>query len=258
MIGCRGRDSPNGSLCLVTGCIKSRNWAIAIFHENSSHNCVQLVSNEGSGTPYCWEKMGNVIVKTGPRSILNISKGEEPNQCTFLRGYKITLRQDLWSLVSARSHHGKIFKGRADDKTSNQPRHGASSSQSLSAGCNSNPADSSMLRDVGQNEPDNMDQDMSDSKQNQLEEYSTPEVMVTEDLSTASPVWLMLVCQCALSQLPGDSCILPISMPSFYNWVGFIGYQETIKLKPLQDLMDEVAPTHDSEWSNLLPEVPYC
>ncbi|KAM6503995.1 hypothetical protein JOM56_000938 [Amanita muscaria] len=112
----RGRNTPNGSLYLVTGCIKSKNWANATFYKGPSPgNYAQLVANDVPSCPtmsnaqpaYRWRKLGKVSPRTGPIS----EETGELNQCEFLYGFKIMLRQDLLdelsSTVSVSSQEGQ-------------------------------------------------------------------------------------------------------------------------------------------------------
>ena len=173
--------------------IKSRNWGIAAFYECSTPpNYVELTFDKGLGntrTSYRWKPKRKVMPSTGPSSEdLVISEDDKPNLCLFLRGYKIMLRQDLWDRldntlsVSVHSRDGKSSKEWADSKTCNQLGHGTSSNRSRS--------DGSMRREGGhveQDQPGSMDQE-SDSSTN----CSVKEVILEEDLSTASPVRYML------------------------------------------------------------------
>ncbi|KIL65792.1 hypothetical protein M378DRAFT_461967 [Amanita muscaria Koide BX008] len=101
----RGRNTPNGSLYLVTGCIKSRNWANATFYQGPSPgNYAQLVANDVPSCPapsnaqpaYRWKKLGKISPRIGPIS----EDTGELNQCEFLYGFKIMLRQDLLDKLS--------------------------------------------------------------------------------------------------------------------------------------------------------------
>ena len=81
----RGRVVPNGSLCLITGCIKTKSWCIATFHGRpNDSNRLQFNADGQPRIPgYGWTP------KISPST-------EEPNQCVFLRGYKIILSQEGW------------------------------------------------------------------------------------------------------------------------------------------------------------------
>ena len=126
MNGNKHRDAPNGSLYLVTGCIKSGNWGIGTFYSGPTPgNYLQLIPNENpSGSSqgiqqgYRWKKKGRIIARIGPTSGESVAL----NQCNFLRGYKITLQQDAWdrlsSTVSVTSHGGQSHMPQSEDKTS--------------------------------------------------------------------------------------------------------------------------------------------
>ncbi len=86
----RGRVAPNGSLYLITGCIKTKSWSIATFHGRpDDSNCLQFDADGRPRRPrYGW------TAKISPNAHGAIT--EEPNQCVFLRGYKISLSQKNW------------------------------------------------------------------------------------------------------------------------------------------------------------------
>ncbi|KAF8695227.1 hypothetical protein AX14_001856, partial [Amanita brunnescens Koide BX004] len=90
-----GLDVSNGSLYFVTECIKSAHWGIAVFYANPiPDDHLRFIVKEGSCR---WEKRGKVESRIGPnpKDIIPFDD-EEPNQCVFLRGYKIMLRSDVW------------------------------------------------------------------------------------------------------------------------------------------------------------------
>jgi hypothetical protein len=91
----KGRDVTNGSLYFVTDCIKSVNWGIATFYASPAANdYLHLVFDERSCR---WEYLGKVEARDGPRSTDIVTPdGGEPNQCVFLRGYKIMLQPHVW------------------------------------------------------------------------------------------------------------------------------------------------------------------
>ncbi|KAF8730468.1 hypothetical protein AX14_005556, partial [Amanita brunnescens Koide BX004] len=90
-----GLDVSNGSLYFVTECIKSVHWGIAVFYADPiPDDYLRFIAKEGS---CLWEQRGKVESKIGPNSKDIIpSDDEEPNQCVFLRGYKVMLRSDIW------------------------------------------------------------------------------------------------------------------------------------------------------------------
>ncbi|KAF8335282.1 hypothetical protein F5887DRAFT_614491 [Amanita rubescens] len=110
MLGTMGREVPNGSLYFVTDCIKSVNWGIATFYAPSTaYDDLHLVFDE---TSCRWEFRGKVEAREGPRPMdVIVADGEEPNQCVFLRGYKIMLQQHiwdkLWNAVAVESQGGE-------------------------------------------------------------------------------------------------------------------------------------------------------
>jgi hypothetical protein len=90
-----GRDISNGSLYLVTECTKSANWGNAVFYPHrTEHDILQFIFDDEL---YRWRRRGKIEAKAGPGpKDIHVSDDEEPNQCVFLRGYKIMLRADIW------------------------------------------------------------------------------------------------------------------------------------------------------------------
>ena len=90
----KGRGDPNGSLYLVTECTKSINWGTAVFYPHpTTSDYLRLTFDQESCQ---WDCQGKVDARTGPKAKDIIGSNDEPNQCVFLRGYKIMLRQDVW------------------------------------------------------------------------------------------------------------------------------------------------------------------
>ena len=64
-----GRDIPNGSLILVTGCDMASSWGIGSFSEISTNVEVELSfipSHSDNGTRYSWETNVPATVRTSP------------------------------------------------------------------------------------------------------------------------------------------------------------------------------------------------
>ncbi|KIL55611.1 hypothetical protein M378DRAFT_170916, partial [Amanita muscaria Koide BX008] len=83
----RGRSISNGSLYLVTSFTRCTHWGIAVFNRPC---------NPGQGltfvnTPFGWKGSRGFTTK-----VSDTNKGDTPNQCVFLRGYKIMIRQDIF------------------------------------------------------------------------------------------------------------------------------------------------------------------
>ena len=99
MLSKRSRDIPNGSLYLITGCIKTRNWGIGtLYGQPANTDYLEFISGgQPPGRTYGWKKSGPIATKVGPTSTdIAPADDEEPNQCVFIRGYKITLGEKLW------------------------------------------------------------------------------------------------------------------------------------------------------------------
>ncbi|KAF8338631.1 hypothetical protein F5887DRAFT_1077568 [Amanita rubescens] len=95
-----GRDISNGSLYFVTECTKTKNWGIAVFYASTEANNDQRAIFDKESCR--WEYRGKVDAKVGPKPTdIILSDDEEPNQCVFLRGFKIMLRSDIWDKLSA-------------------------------------------------------------------------------------------------------------------------------------------------------------
>ena len=104
MVVTRGREAPNGSLYLVTGCIKTKAWGSAVFDRPSApDDHLQFTTKrkaQAAQPKYSWNKAGRAFGKIGPTEKDTIPDSDEPiNQCVFLRGYRIMLRQDRWNAI---------------------------------------------------------------------------------------------------------------------------------------------------------------
>lgn len=100
--GPRGRDAENGSIYLVTGCDKSRSWGVASFSDvSSSFNLTFIPSPDGGNTDYtfAWERASFASTNAGPIPIEYFDGDQPQNQCTFIRGFKISLSQGLWATL---------------------------------------------------------------------------------------------------------------------------------------------------------------
>jgi len=82
-------DVPNGSLWLVTGCMKSKSWGIAAFSRPDDLCFIPSWWSNG----YYWQPAKPEVARGGPTS-KDLPKGLT-NQCTFIQGYRIMLREDV-------------------------------------------------------------------------------------------------------------------------------------------------------------------
>lgn len=91
-----GREAPNGSLYLVTGCDKSTTWGVTSISCTSGTDALSLkftaaqLIEAGATRDHSWETFCPATVRTGPQP----SQDQElpQNQCIFLRGFKVMVR----------------------------------------------------------------------------------------------------------------------------------------------------------------------
>lgn len=95
--GVLGREAPNGSLYLVTGCDKSTTWGIASVARVTEANALSLkftaarFIEANAECTYSWETYCPATVRIGPD--LHSGPARLQNQCNFLRGFKLTVRE---------------------------------------------------------------------------------------------------------------------------------------------------------------------
>lgn len=133
----KARDANNGSLYLVTGCVKAKEWGIAVFDRpSSSQDYLRFVADASphehdDDASYSWEMMGAVIAKIVPNTDdddddVITNDGEEHNQCLFLRGYKIMLREQIWNLLVNRQLDPAQFLAQQEtNRTNHEDQSGA-------------------------------------------------------------------------------------------------------------------------------------
>ena len=132
----KGRDDPNGSLYFVTECTKSINWGHAVFYAHPIHSdYLRLTFDQESCQ---WESQGKVDARTGPKAKYIVGSDEEPNQCVFIRGYKIMLRQDVWAklkstVMAVPSPDGGFSSLPSTGMSNHSPHHGMSGNQAESS-----------------------------------------------------------------------------------------------------------------------------
>ena len=126
-----GIDISNGSVYFVTECTKATDWGIAVFYARSraNHN-LQFIAD---GESYQWNYRGKVEARIGSQSTdITVSDSGKPNQCVFLRGYKIMLRPDIWDKLNSAtivtSQDGEFLSPRTSS-TSHSTHHETSGSQ---------------------------------------------------------------------------------------------------------------------------------
>ncbi|KAM6502909.1 hypothetical protein JOM56_002886 [Amanita muscaria] len=95
----RGRSISNGSLYLVTSFTKCTQWGIAVF----DRPCGPGKALTFASNPLGWNGSGALFTK--------VSEGDTRNQCVFLRGYKIMIRQDIFDKHPTRQLASRIRGG---------------------------------------------------------------------------------------------------------------------------------------------------
>jgi hypothetical protein len=81
------------TLLLVTGWIKSRTWGVAAMSNSSSSASLMFRTIKADGQvsgSYCWESSSPGQCRVGPWM-----PSDRPNQCVFLRGFKLSSRKSL-------------------------------------------------------------------------------------------------------------------------------------------------------------------
>ena len=131
MLNVVGMDVLNGSLYFVTESTKSMDWGIAVFYaQPTAEHYLRFIVD---GETYRWVRRGKVEARVGSKSTDDFDcDSGEPNQCVFLRGYKIMLRQDIWDKLNGATVV-KSQDGHSSSCTratySHDSSHGASGSQ---------------------------------------------------------------------------------------------------------------------------------
>ncbi|KAM6497435.1 hypothetical protein JOM56_007908 [Amanita muscaria] len=98
-------DAPNGSLCIGTSCIKCTDWGIAVFDRPSNpQDYLRFTTNETGVTgqsKYRWQGSGSYVAKVAPNpGSADSNAAGSPNQCVFLRGYRIMLPKNIWNNIT--------------------------------------------------------------------------------------------------------------------------------------------------------------
>jgi hypothetical protein len=121
--GSRCRDAENGSIYLVTGCDKTKSWGVASFSDISgSFNLTFVPAVAGGGNTnnsFAWEHASSASTNSGPVPIEYVDGDRPQNQCTFIRGFKISLSQGLWaSFFGSMAGVSTIVDAKLDDMLS--------------------------------------------------------------------------------------------------------------------------------------------
>jgi hypothetical protein len=86
----KGREASNGSLYVVTGCDKANAFQLASWSEGEVSLTFTATKMGGGGVSYSYsdETYNPATIRVGPRTL-----SQEQNQCIFLRGFKIAIRE---------------------------------------------------------------------------------------------------------------------------------------------------------------------
>ena len=85
------------ALYLITGCDKSKSWGVAAFSDGSRTTELTLkllppgIGGAAGSLTYTWQKPNSVAARSGPEY-----DPPNANQCVFLRGFRISIRQRLF------------------------------------------------------------------------------------------------------------------------------------------------------------------
>lgn len=174
----KGRDVTNGSLYFVTDCIKSANWGIATFYGSPAANdYLHLIFDQRSCR---WECLGKVEARDGPRSTdVVASDGREPNQCVFLRGYKMMLQPHIWDKLRSTI----VVGSQSGESTRDSQSHGTSSGRTNLSHQRSSDDSSTMHMDPASHITRNQGSQLTHTWESWL-----GQVMLEEFCSAAAPV----------------------------------------------------------------------
>lgn len=105
----RGREAGNGSIYFVTGSDKSKSWGIASFSNVPGSFTLTFTPRPIEGThrdySFSWEESSLAATNSGPRPIeyFDEARDRPQNQCTFIRGFKVSLSRGLWARLWGRT-----------------------------------------------------------------------------------------------------------------------------------------------------------
>ncbi|KIL66405.1 hypothetical protein M378DRAFT_160860 [Amanita muscaria Koide BX008] len=103
----RNRKISNGSLYLITSFTKCAQWGIAVFDRKCAPGQGLKFDKKYSlpfgklSAKYHWKGS-----RAFPTKLANPNQGDAPNQCVFLRGYKIMIRRDIFDDLCNDQPHG--------------------------------------------------------------------------------------------------------------------------------------------------------
>ena len=118
--GPRHREAENGSIYLITGCDKSKSWGVASFANVSGSFRLTFIPTPVRGGnenhTFSWVNGSLASTNSGPVPIEYCDGDRPQNQCTFIRGFKISLSEGLWATLWGRmARVSTIVDARPDD-----------------------------------------------------------------------------------------------------------------------------------------------
>ena len=92
------------SLCLVTGCVKTNNWALMSLYGSSNTGGLSLKfgvapATIGAGPSWTWLEAGPADTRHSP-----VTDDQNQSHCVFLRGIRISKRDPKWWLFKRQVH----------------------------------------------------------------------------------------------------------------------------------------------------------
>ena len=127
LVSSLGLDAQNSSLYLIRRADKTTNWCLASY-SNTSGEARSLLRFANTGTAairqtgqYSWESSSSVEACTCPA----LREGSSTNQCVFVHGYRLTLREGLYQgMLVERAELCDIVSSRPDRILGNIPGEG--------------------------------------------------------------------------------------------------------------------------------------
>jgi hypothetical protein len=185
-----GREVSHDSLYLITGCDKCESWGIASYSDESDDCDVCLtwtaapVAEGHASYGYSWETYSPVTVRVGPD---RFGRGlpEKKNQCVFVRGFKIAVREGPWAkifgsvnLASIRESNARKLLPHNSNSFTNKQKDTSSSFKPNSSGISSSSGSRRRLT--------NSDEDSESESDDSIDSIFDNDHIVSDDDTTDS------------------------------------------------------------------------